>query len=208
LDLSPDHLLHVYGYFVVVAAVAVESVGIPIPGETLLIAAAIYAQSTGHLSIVWLIVLAAAAAIMGDNVGYALGRWGGEPFLRKHGRRLHVDEKKLKVARYLFREHGGKVVFFGRFVSILRTYAAFLAGVSRMHWRSFLVYNALGGALWATAFGLAAYFAGRGFESTHGIIDVVVGVVAVAIVVSLFIFLRRRGKELERKAEQEMPGRL
>ena len=128
-----DHLLSQYGYAAVFAFVMVESLGVPFPGETMLITAALYAGTTHNLS-PWLIwAFAAAGAMIGDNIGFAVGWWGGYRFLIRYGSKIRLDEAKLKVGRLLFAEHGGKVVFFGRFVSILRTYAAFLAGVNRMH---------------------------------------------------------------------------
>jgi membrane protein DedA with SNARE-associated domain len=118
--------------------VGAESLGIPLPGETALILAGTYAGHTHRLS-PWLIFLvAAAAAIIGDNIGYWIGDKGGYRLARRYGPKVRLDEHKLKIARYLFDRYGDRVVFFGRFVSVLRTYAAFLAGVSRMRWRRFL----------------------------------------------------------------------
>src|SRR5215467_10606199 len=152
-----SNLIASYGYWAVFLLVAVESLGIPLPGETALITAGIYAGHTHRLS-PWLIFLVAAAgAIIGDNIGYWIGAKGGYRLARRYGSRVRLDERKLKIARYLFDTHGGKVVFFGRFVSILRTYAAFLAGTSKMAWRRFVVANASGGIIWAGIYTLAAY---------------------------------------------------
>ncbi|MGO8884124.1 MAG: DedA family protein [Streptosporangiaceae bacterium] len=138
-------LITTYGYWALFALVAGESLGIPLPGETALILAGIYAGRTHHLS-PWLIfAVAAAAAIIGDNAGYWIGSTGGYRLARRYGPKVRLDEQKLKIARYLFDRHGAKVVFFGRFVTILRTYAAFLAGTSRMRWQRFLPANAAGG---------------------------------------------------------------
>ena len=142
---SATQPIQTYGYWAVFLAVGLESLGVPIPGETTLIAAALYAGSTHRLNFVTLGIVAAAAAIVGDNIGYLIGRFGGYRLLRRYGHYVRVDEAKLKVGRYLFDRHGGKVVFFGRFISVLRTYAAFLAGVNMMVWRRFLLYNAAGG---------------------------------------------------------------
>src|SRR5258708_1347559 len=128
LAVSIDHLLQTYGYWAVFVAVGAESLGVPIPGETTLISAALLAGSRHQLNVVWIVVVASAAAIVGDNLGYLLGRLGGYRLLLRYGRYVRLDEAKIKVGRYLFDRHGGKVVFFGRFVSVLRTYAAFLAG--------------------------------------------------------------------------------
>jgi membrane protein DedA with SNARE-associated domain len=129
---SIGSLIESYGYLAVFVLVGVESLGIPLPGETALITAAIYAGHTHRLN-PWLIFLvASAAAIIGDNIGYWIGDKGGYRLARRYGSKVRLDERKLKIARYLFDRHGGKVVFFGRFVSVLRTYAAFLAGTSKM----------------------------------------------------------------------------
>src|SRR4051794_41022815 len=154
------NLLLDYGLFLVFVLVALESTGVPLPGETALIAGGVLA-SQGHYSIVWVIVLAAAGAIIGDNLGYWIGRKGGRAFL---GRVPYVRDyfaRILPPAERFFEQHGAKAVFFGRFVSILRVTAAWLAGISHMHWWRFLFWNALGGIVWATAFGIVAYYAGR-----------------------------------------------
>jgi len=147
------HLLTTYGYLAVFLFVAIESIGIPFPGETMLVTAGVYAGTTHHLNIVIVIVAAAAGAIIGDNIGYGIGRAGGYRLLRRYGKYIRLEEPKLKLGQYLFRKHGAKVVFFGRFVSILRTFAAFLAGVNVMPWDRFLAFNAAGGVLWATIYG-------------------------------------------------------
>jgi membrane protein YqaA with SNARE-associated domain len=130
--MNVEHLISSYGYYAVFLIVGLESVGIPLPGETALIAASTYAATSGNLNI-WVVFAAAAAgAIIGDNVGYWIGNKGGYKLARKYGPKIRLDERKLKVGRYVFDRHGGKVVFFGRFVSVLRTFAAFLAGTLRM----------------------------------------------------------------------------
>jgi len=141
-SVNVSDLISSMGYWAVFLLVVAESLGIPLPGETALITAGVYAGHTHRLN-PWLIfVVGAAAAIVGDNIGYWVGDKGGYPLARRYGRRVRLDERKLKIARYLFDRHGAKVVFFGRFVSILRTYAAFLAGTSKMRWRKFLPANA------------------------------------------------------------------
>jgi len=122
-----DHLLGTYGYAAVLAFVMVESIGIPFPGETMVIAAALYAGATHHLDVELIWAAAAAGAIIGDTIGFGVGHWGGYRLLLRHGHLVRIDEGKLKLGRLIFARPGGKVVFFGRFVSVLRTYAAFLA---------------------------------------------------------------------------------
>lgn len=205
IDLA--YIIATYGYLAVFAFVGIESIGIPFPGETALVTAAIYAGTTGQLSIA-LIIAAAAGAIIGDNIGFGIGHWGGYKLLVRYGRYVRLDQAKLKVGRYLFLKHGGKVVFFGRFVSILRTYAAFLAGTNRMKWWRFLVFNAAGGIVWATVFGLGAYYLGNGIERLSKPVGIAFVVAAVIAVVAAFFLVRRSQTRLEERAEQAFPGPL
>ena len=207
-SLSLTHLLTSYGYVAVLFFVAIESTGIPFPGETMLIIAAIYAGTTHHLSIPLVIASAALGAILGDNLGFWVGREGGYRLLRRYGRYIHLDERKLKLGQYLFQKHGNKVVFFGRFVAVLRAWAAFLAGTNRMRWTSFLLYNALGGIVWATIFGLGGYFLGDKVQQISGPVGIIALVVVVILLVVFFIFLRRNEKRLEDEAEKALPGPL
>jgi membrane protein DedA with SNARE-associated domain len=203
-----SHLVTSYGYWAVFILVGAESLGVPLPGETALILAGIYAGHTHRLS-PWLIFLVgAAAAIIGDNIGYWIGDKGGYPLARRYGSRIRLDERKLKIARYLFDIHGAKVVFFGRFVAVLRTYAAFLAGTSKMRWRRFLPANAAGGILWAAVYTAAAYLAGNALQRASGTITwVLAGAAVVALVVVLVIIRRQTGK-LAARAEEAYPGPL
>src|SRR5256712_8642094 len=162
------HLLSTYGYWAVLIFVAIESSGIPFPGETMLLVAAIYAGTTHRLAIPLVIAAAALGAILGDNIGYWVGREGGYRLLRRYGHYLHIDERRVKLGQYLFRKHGGKVVFFGRFIAVLRAWAAFLAGTNRMPWASFLLFNALGGIIWATLYGLGGYILGENIHRLTG----------------------------------------
>ena len=203
-----DHLLSDYGYLAVFTVIAIESMGIPAPGEITLVTASVAAGATHHLEIYGVIAAAAAGAIIGDNIGYAIGRRGGYRLLLKYGHRVRVNHSHLKVARYVFDRHGPKVVFLGRFVALLRTYAAFLAGVAHMEWRRFLVANAAGGIVWATIFGLLGYFGQKAFEQLSTPINVSLGVVGVMGIVGITLFLRRRTERLADVAEQAYPGPL
>lgn len=205
---AASNTLQAYGYWAVFIAVGVESLGVPLPGETTLIAAALYAGSTHRLSIAWVVAVACVAAIIGDNIGYLLGRVGGYRLLRRYGRYLRVDEAKIKVGRYLFDRHGGKVVFFGRFISVLRTYAAFLAGTNKMHWRRFLAYNASGGILWAALYGFGAYVLGSSVHKVSTVVTIAGAVIAVAATAAIITYLRRHMKILEQRAEKAYPGSL
>ncbi|HVS07990.1 MAG TPA: DedA family protein [Candidatus Dormibacteraeota bacterium] len=203
-----DSVLATYGYLAVFFFVGIESIGIPVPGETMLVTAAIYAGTTGKLSIFWVIVASSAGAIVGDNIGYVIGRTGGYRLLKRYGRYIRLEEKRLRLGQYLFHKHGPKVVFFGRFVSVLRIFAAFLAGVNRMHWRRFLIFNAAGGIIWSTIYGVAAYLLGQQLLRLSGTVDAVLAVVGVIVIIAVIVFLRRNEARLQREADAAMPGRV
>jgi len=202
------HFLTAYGYWVVLIFVAIESSGIPFPGETMLLVAAIYAGTTHRLAIPLVIAAAALGAILGDNIGYWVGREGGYRLLRRYGHYLHIDERRVKLGQYLFRKHGGKVVFFGRFIAVLRAWAAFLAGTNRMPWGSFLLYNALGGIIWATLYGLGGYFLGDNIHRLTGPIGPITIVLGLLITLASLVFVRRNEQRLEEEAERAFPGPL
>jgi membrane protein DedA with SNARE-associated domain len=216
---SKDHMIHflsfnltslltTYGYLAVAIGVAIESTGIPFPGETILITASIYAGTTHHLFIGFVIAAAVAGAIIGDNLGFWIGREGGYRLLRRYGHYVHLNERKIKVGQYLFQQHGGKIVFFGRFVAVLRAWAAFLAGTDRMRWPHFLFFNAAGAIIWATIYGLGVYFLGNAIHRLSAPFDIAIAVIAVIIIVAFFIFMRRNEKKLEDKAVEALPGPL
>jgi membrane protein DedA with SNARE-associated domain len=203
-----DDLLTNFGYLAVFAFIGIESLGIPAPGETMLVTAAVYAGATHNLRIEGVIAAAIAGAVIGDNIGYAIGRKGGYRLLLRFGHRVRVKESHLKVARYVFERHGAKVVFFGRFVALLRTYAAFLAGVGQMDWRRFLVANAAGGVVWALIFGLLGFYGQKAFERLSTPINVTLGALGLIGIVLLTLFLRRRTERLTDVAEAAYPGPL
>jgi membrane protein DedA with SNARE-associated domain len=149
-------LLLEHGLIVLFVLVAMESAGVPLPGETALVAAAILAER-GHYSLVAVIVVAAAAAIAGDNAGYWIGRKGGRALLRRTPIVRGYFERALPPSERFFRRHGAKTVFLGRFVAILRVTAAWLAGISHMQWWRFLLWNATGGIVWAALVSVVAY---------------------------------------------------
>ena len=155
-------LLLDYGLVLLFVFVAVESAGVPIPGETVLITAAVLARPEHHdYSLFWVIVVAAAGAIVGDNIGYTLGRYGGRKLINRWGFVRRHAERVLPPSERFFERHGPKTVFFGRFIAILRVTAAWLAGLSHMTWWRFFAWNAAGGIIWATGVALLAYWAGQ-----------------------------------------------
>lgn len=170
-------------YAVLFALVAGESAGFPLPGETSLIAAGVLASHRGSVSIVAVIAVAASAAILGDNIGYVLGRRGGRWLLTRKGRWSQARARYLARGEAFFARHGAKAVFLARWLPGLRVVAAWLAGTHRMPWPSFLVWNALGGLGWAVSVGTVAYLLGQaagGIFRAFGFVGValVLGVVA------------------------------
>ncbi len=201
-----DGWLESYGYLVVFLLVMIESIGVPVPGETVLIGAALYAGSTHKLEIEWVIAAAIAGAIIGDNIGFSIGRYGGARMLLRYGHKVGLHEGRLKIGIWLFRRHGGKVVFWGRFVSVLRTYAAFLAGTNQMAWPRFLVFNAAGAVVWATAFGVAYYVFGSALNKLSTTIDITLGVAGVVGLVAFLVWSKRKEDVLLERAEREIVG--
>lgn len=190
------HLLNSYGLLLLFAVVAAESAGVPLPGETALIAAAILAAK-GHYSIVEVIVVAALAAIIGDNAGYWIGRTGGRALLERWGPIRRYAERALPPGERFFMKHGGKTVFIGRFVSVLRVTAAWLAGITHMTWWRFFLWNAAGGIIWATLVSLLAYYFGKAAAdavATYGLYAL--GVIVVLAAVGFFV-MRLLKKRLE-----------
>ena len=153
-------LIPIHGPWIIFGIVALESDGVPLPGETVLIAAALLAATTGQINIVVVVVAAAAGAIVGDGMEYMVGRRLGLPFLRRYGRYIRLDEDRLLIGRYLFFQYGNAVVFFGRFIAVLRMFAALLAGANCMPAGRFFFFNMTGGVCWACLFGFGAYAVG------------------------------------------------
>jgi len=188
----------------VALVVGLESMGIPLPGETLLVGAALYAAATHRLDIALLVLAATAGAVIGDNLGYLVGRAVGVPLLERYGNKVGLTERRLRLGQYLFRHHGGKVVFFGRFVSVLRTLAALLAGANRMHWLSFLVFNFLGGVIWASCYGFGAYLLGKEIIRLERPLAIAASVIAVVTIVVAFYLFRRNEARIHEAVEREM----
>jgi membrane protein DedA with SNARE-associated domain len=189
-------LLISYGLVVLFGLVAAESSGVPLPGETALIAASILA-ARGHYSIVSVIVVAAAAAIVGDNVGYWIGRTGGRRFLERWGPVRRYSARALPPGERFFAKHGGKTVFIGRFVAVLRVTAAWLAGITHMPWWRFFLWNAAGGIIWATGVSLLAYYFGKAAADAVQTYGIYAAVAIVALVVIGFFGMRHLKKRIE-----------
>ena len=197
-----NQLLHEYGYGLLGLVVCLEAIGLPLPGESLVIAAALYAGATHALNIGLVVAVTAAAAIIGDNIGYAIGREVGARLVRRYGHYVGITEERLKIGQYMFKRHGTKVVFFGRFIAGLRTLAGLLAGITEMQWTHFLAANAAGGILWASIYGFGAYLLGKEVQrltTPAAIVFGIGGVVAIAISVWL---ARRHERRLAAEADR------
>jgi membrane protein DedA with SNARE-associated domain/membrane-associated phospholipid phosphatase len=161
-----EHLLATYGYAALFSLVFLESLGVPLPGETALLTAAAL-SATGRLTVPGVLLAAAAGAIVGDACGYWIGRIGGLRLLQRYGRLIRLDDRTLEKGRRFFQRHGGKTVFLGRFVALLRTTAALLAGVNRMPYLKFTLFNAAGGICWTALVGTLGFGFGRNLPAVE-----------------------------------------
>lgn len=201
-------ILSAYGYLAVLGFVLVETSGIPVPGETMLILASAFAGTTHKLSIELVILAGIGGAIIGDNIGYWVGRTGGYRLLRRYGHLIHVDESTLKIGLYLFKRYGSGIVFFARWIPVLRMWGALLAGAHQFDWKRFLIFNAAGGVAWATFYGVLAYYFGDLLRRTESTVTYGALALAAAIVAG-FIYVERRNRERwKAEAERAFPGPL
>jgi membrane protein DedA with SNARE-associated domain len=197
-----EHLLHAYGYAAIFAVIALENVGLPVPGETILISSAIFAATTHELNVVAIVITAAAAAFGGSVAGCAIGRYGERHLLHEYGRYLHIHERDLRLGRYLFARYGGRVVFVARFVAFLRALAGLLAGINRMDWNRFMLFSGLGAAAWAATFGFGAYALGREVESLSTRAGVFIALTVIAAAIAGLRFILRNRLKLQREADR------
>ena len=201
-----SRLLQSYTYPVLVALVLLESVGIPLPGEIALVTAAAYA-SLGHISIYIVIILAAAAAIVGGILGYLIGIKGGLPLVVRYGGYVGVKRSHIERTHAFFERNGAKTILFGRFIAILRTWAAVVAGAASMSFTKFVIYTSTGSIVWAIVFGFLGYNFGRDLPLLEKYISrasfavLIIGAVAVAV----FLIIQRRRSKPERPLGVEPP---
>ncbi|HEY3800937.1 MAG TPA: DedA family protein [Caulobacteraceae bacterium] len=199
-------LVAAYGYAAVFGLLLIESIGIPVPGEGVLIAAALFAARTHRLDVVWVLAAGSLAAFLGSCIGYLLGRSAGVLLLTRYGGYVGLTEARLRLGRYLFLRHGAKLVFLGRFVAFLRAFEGILAGANLMGWRRFLVINALGAVVWTCVVGLCAYVFGRAFISVSRPLGVGLIVLAIVGFVAGLFYLRRAESALQRQADAAILG--
>jgi membrane protein DedA with SNARE-associated domain len=190
------HLIETYGYWILFLLVAVESVGIPLPGETALVTAAAVA-ATGRLDVFWVFGIGALAAIIGDNCGYWLGRTGGLQVIERYGHHVGLSDAKLIRVRGFYASHGSKTVLIGRFIAIMRSWAAILAGVMRMSCPRFIAFNATGCILWTSAFTTLGYVFGRNLPLVEKYIrEIGIGLaIVVLLAIAVFVARKRRTRD-------------
>jgi membrane protein DedA with SNARE-associated domain len=205
---SIAHLVHAYGLIVVAGVISFESIGLPVPGESVLILASILAGTKHDLNIISVVVTAAGAAIVGQMLGYVIGREFGYWLLLRYGPYLRITEGRIKLGEYLFLRHGSKIVVIARFIPLLRALAGILAGANRMPWREFMVANVVGATLWACSFGFAAYMLGRQVEKVAGPLVIVIGIATLIVIAIAAVFVSRHEAQLVAEAERALPGPL
>ncbi|HEX5379111.1 MAG TPA: DedA family protein [Phenylobacterium sp.] len=193
-----------YGYFAVFGLIVFQSLGVPLPGEAALIAAAVYAQHTGRLSILAIVVVAAIASALGSILGYWIGRRGGYPLLSRYGHHIGLNPARMRLGEYLFRIHGGKILLFGRIMAVLRVYEAVLAGTYRMPTRRFMIFNVLGAVIWAAGVGYCAYGFGELFHRMEGFVAWTALGIGLFVLVAAGIYLKRQEVVLQAHADAHL----
>jgi membrane protein DedA with SNARE-associated domain len=199
LDLLRGALVH-YGYWAVAGALFLENAGLPLPGETVLLLASFLAYSEHDLRLPYVIVVGICAATIGDNTGFAIGYYGGRPLLERYPYLLRIPKRRIRQGERLFERFGPAAIFFARFIFGMRVIAGPLAGVLRMHWKKFVVFNFLGAALWVSVISSAGYLFGRNWPMLLRYVkraDIAVAI-AIALVI-LFWWWRHRNRESDQE---------
>jgi len=202
------HLIHTYGLLVVAGVISLESLGLPLPGETALIVASVIAGSKHEFNIVEVILTAAGASAVGRAFGYVIGHEYGYWLLLRYGGYVGITERRIKLGQYLFLRHGGKIILVAQFLPVLRTLAGILAGANRMPVAHFMVTNVIGATAWATFFGVAAFYLGRQVERLAGSMVIVLGIGVVICIIIAVNFIGRHEAQLAAEAERALPGPL
>jgi len=201
------NLLRTYGYPALTVLIALECLGLPLPGETLLIGAALFATKTHQISIHLVVLAATLGAIVGQLGGYAIGYTLGYRLLRHYGARVGLTASRLALGRLLFRRHGVKVVVISRFVALLRQLAGLVAGATRMKWARFMTANILGSVLWAGIYGYGAAVLGETLKRVEGPFALTLGIAAAIAVVAGIVFIRRQEKRLTERPSADRRAR-
>ena len=201
-----EQLLHQYGYAAIFVVIALENVGLPLPGETILVTSAIFAAETHELNVFAIVAVAIAACIGGSIGGFAIGRWGEHHLLHKIGPHIHLTEADLRLGQYLFRRYGAGVVLVARYVAILRSLASLLAGANRMDTNRFVVCTALGAAAWAATYGFGAYALGRRLAELSARAALPIIAVVILLAVAGILFVHHNRARLQREADRTRHG--
>src|SRR5437868_142307 len=188
---SLEPTLNQFGYLAVVGLVLIEDFGLPVPGETVLILAAVYA-GTGRLNIVLVALLGFCGALLGDNVGFAIGHFGGRRLAERYGRYIFLTPERLDKATGFFERHGGKIIVVARFVEGLRQANGIIAGTTGMHWRRFLLFNAIGAGLWVAVWTSVGYFSGNHIDTIYHDATRYDAYLAIALGALLLAYIARR----------------
>jgi membrane protein DedA with SNARE-associated domain len=213
---SVAHLIHTYGLLVVAGFIGLESMCVPLPGETALIVGSVIAGRTHELNIIAVILTAFGASLVGRIIGYLVGAQFGYWLLLRYGSYVRITESRIKLGQYLFLKHGAAIIIVAQFIPVMRAIVGILAGANRMPWRRFVVASAIGAALWASAFGFGGYTFGREFAhlaKSWWIFSgpsgwALFGLVALVIIGAMTVFVGRHEAQLTAKAERALPGPL
>jgi membrane protein DedA with SNARE-associated domain len=197
-----NHWLAGYGYAVVAVTIGLESLGLPLPGEAALIAAAIYAATTHKLQIWYVVLACAGGAALGGIAAYWIGHKLGYWLLQRYGKHIGFTQRRMGIAQYVFRRHGAAIVFFGRFVAVLRSLAALLAGANHMRWLVFLICNTASAVIWAALYGFTAFYFTNAVKRFSGPVGLGVGICAAVIIVAGVFWAHANEDKLEKKAEE------
>ena len=195
------HLLSSWGYWALLIGLFGESVGLPLPGEALLMFASFLTHKQSGLRIYWVIPIGIVAAVLGDNLGYWLGRHFGQTFIRWAKKLLRLDDEDIETAKHLIATHGGRTIFFSRFVFGLRTIAGPMAGSLDMRWRRFFKFNLLGAASWATTIAFTGYAFANAFNTLLGYIEKASWAIAGGLLLTGYLIWRRQKRRYQEHAE-------
>lgn len=198
------HWLASHGYLAVGTTIALESLGLPLPGEAAVIAIAAYAATTHRLDIWWIFAACAAGAVLGSSAGYGIGRKLGYWVLLHYGRYVGVTQRRMRIAQLLFRRFGGAIIFFARFVAVFRSLAALFAGAYRMGWLRFTIFNAAGGIVWSAVFGFGAYYFTNEVKRWSGTVSLSAGIVAAIAIIGGLIWTHGHEGEFEERAKDAL----
>ena len=194
-------LVAAYGYPVIGLGVLIASSGLPLPVGELLVGAAIYASQTHRLDVLMLVLWASAGASVGGLIGYGVGLWAGAPALARYGRYVGLGPPRIRLGQFLFLTHGGKIVFFIRFIPVLAPFGGVLAGLNRMPRGRFVLFDVLGGAAWSAGIGFGSYLFGEAFLAVGRPLGIAGIVVLVVLGVFLFRFIKRQESTLQAQAD-------